>query len=509
MTKQSDCIETIDVRHHTIDPPDWDAFRRVGHRMLDDAIAYLETARERPVWQATPAAVRERLAVPLPLEGEDLAAVYGDFVENVLPFALGSVHPRFWGWVIGSGSPVGVLAEMLAAAMNSNCFGGDQGATWVEEQVLAWSKAIVGFPPEASGLLVSGGSIANLVALTVALRAHAGFDVAGAGVGAAPRPLTLYASAETHASVRKAVAILGLGTQALRAVPVTSSFAIDLAALERMIAADRRAGRQPFCVIANAGTVNTGAIDPLDALADLCAREELWLHVDGAIGAPAVLSPRLAPAFAGMSRADSLIFDFHKWMYVNYAAACVLVRDAEAHRRAFTEPAAYLARSPRGLASEGTPAFGEYGPELSRPFRALKVWMALKAHGARCYADCIEGNVAQARRLAALVAERPELELLAPVPLNIVCFRFVGRARARAEHAVAAADLDGDALDAANAEILMQLQEAGIAVISRTTLHGRLALRVAITNHRSRDEDFDLLIREVVARGTRLVAAHH
>jgi glutamate/tyrosine decarboxylase-like PLP-dependent enzyme len=486
-----ECTSTIEEYCSALDPPDWNELRKLGHDMVDDMLSHLRTVRDRPVWQPMPENVQGRFARPLPTEGQDPPAVYREFRESILPYALGNTHPRFWGWVIGTGTPVGMLAELLAAGMNSNCTGGNQGATWVELQVLDWAKEMLGFPADASGVLVSGGSMANLVALAVARTAGAGFDVGTAGLQGAPRRLVLYASSETHVSIRKAVTLLGLGSDSLRSIPVTPSFDIDLTALTDAIATDRANAHKPLCVVANAGTVNTGAIDPLERLADLCRSEGLWLHVDAAIGGPAAVSPQLAPALAGIERADSVIFDFHKWLYMPYGVGCVLVRDAKAHRETFAAPADYLARNPRGLRSRG-PGFADYGPELSRPFHALKLWMSLKVHGTARYAACLERNVAQARHLARLVAESRELELLAPVSLNIVCFRFVGPG------------LPDATLDLVNREILMDLEESGVAVLSQTSIHGRLALRVAITNHRTAFEDLDLLVCEVVARGRRL-----
>ena len=489
--KPSLARETRFVPEESLDPQDWSAMRALGHRMVDEVMTYLERVRERPVWQPIPEPVKQSLRAPLPLEPQGADAAYEDFRRDVLPHPMGNIHPRFWGWVIGTGTPLGALSEMLAATMNPNMGGGDQVPNYVEVQVLDWLKEMLGFPREASGLLVSGGSMANLVGLTVARNAKAEVDVAQAGVAAAPRRMTLYASTETHNSVRKAAALLGLGRDALREIPVDSEFRIELGALRRAIAADRTAGHLPFCVVGNAGTVNTGAIDDLATLADLCAAESLWLHVDGAFGSLAALSPRLAPPLAGMERADSLAFDLHKWMYMPFEAGCALVRDRELHRASFTSPADYLTQVKRGLAA-GPVWFSEYGVQLSRGFRALKVWMSLKEHGVRKYGRLIEQNCEQARYLARLAAAAPELEVMAPVPLNIVCFRFV------------APGLDGTRLDAINQEILFQLHESGVAVPSSTRIGGRLAIRVCICNHRTRREDLELLVREVLERGRKL-----
>ena len=474
----------------SLDPTDWTAMRALGHRMVDEAMGYLETVRERPVWQPMPDHVRAALDAPLPLEPSAPERVYEEFRRDVLPYPLGNIHPRFWAWVIGTGTPLGVLAEMLAATMNSNVGGADHAAIAVEAQVLGWLKEMMGFPESASGLLVSGGSMANLVGLAVARNARAERDVAEQGLAAA-RPMTLYASTETHNSVKKAASVLGLGWSGLRSIPVDAELRIDVAALEKAIAADRAAGRHPFCVVANAGTVNTGAFDPIERIADLCAREGLWLHVDGAFGALAALCEPLRPLVRGMERADSLAFDLHKWMSMPFEAGCVLVRDAERHRAAFTSPADYLTHATRGTAAGGFwPS--DYGMQLSRGFRALKIWMSLKEHGVRRYAEAIEQNVRQARELAEAVDRHPELERVAPAPLNIVCFRY------------AVAGWDEAALERLNQEILYQLQEQGIAVPSSTRLNGRFALRVANVNHRTRREDLALLVDEVVTRGRAL-----
>lgn len=474
----------------SLDPESWDAMRTLGHRMVDDMLDYLERVRERPAWRPIPEAAKAALDRPLPRSPEGAERAYADFVQHVLPYPLGNIHPRFWGWVIGTGTPLGALAEMLGATMNPNVGGGDHIANHVERQVVDWCTEMLGFPAGTSGLLVSGGSMANLVGLAVARNSRAGHDVRRKGVGATGL-LTLYGSTEMHSSIQKAVELMGLGSDALRLVPVNDNFEIDTDALERMIAADRAIGARPICIIGNAGTVNTGAIDGLARLADIAQRERLWYHVDGAFGSLAVLDAELAPRLAGMERADSLAFDLHKWMYVPYEAGCALVRDGEAHRSTFSLTPGYLAHAERGAAG-GELWFSEFGIQLSRGFRALKVWMSFKEHGLDRYARLIRQNVEQARYLEQLVRNAPDLELLAPVPLNIVCFRYVGRAPG---------DLD---LNALNSELLMRVHEQGIAVPSSATLNGHFAIRVAITNHRSRREDFELLVHEVQRIGREL-----
>lgn len=475
----------------TLDPPDWDSFRTFAHGVLDDTLDYLATVRERKVWQPVPDEIRERLRAPAPVEPQGYAAAYRDFLDCVRPYPTGNIHPRFWGWVQGNGTPLGMLAELLAAGMNPNAAAFEHSAAYVELQVLGWFKSIMRFPRTAGGLLVSGGSMANLIGLAAARNTLAGLDARGRGLAALGQQLVLYASTEAHSSVRKAVELLGLGADALRLVPVGGDFRIDVDALEAAIAADRREGLRPFCVVGNAGTVNTGAIDPLAALADLCARESLWLHVDGAFGALAALSPALEPRLAGMERADSLAFDCHKWMCQPYDVACALVRSAERHRSAFSVVPDYLERLPGGIAHAPID-FSEYGVQLSRSFRALKLWLSIKAEGLDKFRRLIEQNVAQAAYLAARIEASEPLELLAPAPLNIVNFRY------------APPGLDGTALDDLNCRILVELQERGIAVPSSTRIAGRFSLRVANVNHRSRREDFDLLVAEVVRLGDRL-----
>ena len=477
-------------REETLDPVDWDSLRMLGHKMVDDMFDYLRHVAERPVWQPIPAPTKQHFKSSLPRDPQPAEDVYEEFIEHILPYTKGNIHPRFWSWVEGGGTPLGMLADMLAAGMNPNNAIGDHAAVYVEKQVIDWSKQMFGFPETATGILVSGASIANITALITA-RNHHNPKIRPFGLQAVKGQMVVYASSETHNCVTKAVEVIGIGSHALRLVPVDKQYRIRTDLLKEMIEIDRRDGMIPFCIIGNAGTVNTGAIDDLEELASICEREGCWFHVDGAFGAIPKLLPEFQEQLAALEKADSLAFDFHKWLYVNYEVACVLIRDGDAHRNAFSVTANYLLSHERGLAG-GPEPFSNFGMELSRGFKALKVWMSLKEHGIEKYKRLIRQNLAQAKFLSALVESSDDLELLADVPLNIVCYRYNP------------GNFSAPALNALNKNILMDLQEKGIAAPSYTLLDGKYAIRVAITNHRSKLEDFETLVSETVRLGRRL-----
>lgn len=494
MTKRAGSTDTTLRKELTLDPDEWERFRRDAHDALDFMVDYLRDVRQRPVWQPLPVAVKRRLSGPLSEQGMELARVLEEFRRDVLPYPSGNIHPRFWSWVSGTGSPVGMLADMLAAGMNTLGLGFDAtSASHVELQVLDTFKQLFGFSAEASGLLVSGGSMANLVGLTVGRTAKAGYDVRELGINPAGQPrLTVYASSETHSSVQKAVELLGMGAVQLRYIPVNANYEMDLAALERRIAADRGAGFKPALLIGNAGTVNTGATDPLNKLADIAERHDLWLHVDGAFGAVAALAPEAPANLAGLQRADSLAFDLHKWLHQPYNAGVVLVKHAQLHHDTFFIAPAYLDKLGGGVAA-GPVNFNALGVQLSRSFAALRVWLSFKTYGIRRFRELAAQNIAQARYLDGLVRRQQDLEILAPTALNIVNYRYDP------------GGLDDAALDALNKRLLVALQERGIAAPSSTRLGGRFSIRVCITNHRSRREDFDLLVEQSRKLGKELL----
>jgi glutamate/tyrosine decarboxylase-like PLP-dependent enzyme len=470
-------------RQQTLDPPDWTDLRAQGHRMLDDMFDYLQHLRERPVWQPVPREVRDSFHEPLPQKPGSLTALHASFMRDILPYAAGNAHPGFMGWVHGGGTPVGMLAEMLAAGLNANLGGRSQMPVEVERQVVQWMRELFGFPASASGLFVTGTSMANLIAVLVARTAALGCNVRQRGLAVADKRLSAYASAGAHGCIAQAMDLSGLGIDALRIIPMNARYEMDIAALEQRIAADRDSGFTPFFIAGTAGTVDTGAIDDLRRLADIAQKERVWFHVDGAYGALGMLAPDIAPRLAGIERADSIAFDFHKWGQVPYDAGFILVRDGALHYDTFASPAAYLRRESCGLAG-GSPWPCDFGPDLSRGFRALKTWFTLKAYGAEKLGQAISATCALARYMQAGIEQTPQLELLAPVSLNIVCFGY------------RCADADQ-----INAQIAVDLQESGIAAPSTTTVNGRLAIRAAIINHRTTASDIDALLKAAIAFG--------
>jgi aromatic-L-amino-acid decarboxylase len=475
----------------TLDPSNWDDVRAQAHRMLDEAIDTIANIREQPVWRPIPDDVRARFREELPREPSELGEIYQEYSQLIAPYATGNVHPGFMGWVHGGGNVVGMLAEMLAGGLNANLGGRDHIPIEVERQITEWTRTMFGFPEGASGVFVTGTSIANLMAVWVARTAALGMLARAHGVGGEGALLTAYTSKAAHGCVSRAMDLAGFGTDALRSMPVDGSHRVDVDAMRAQIKRDREIGMKPFLVVGSAGTVDIGAIDDLVSLSALCREEKLWFHVDGAYGALGVLSPALAPRLAGLESADSIALDFHKWGQVPYDAGFLLVRDQQRHLDAFAAPAVYLRRETRGLAA-GSPWPCDLGPDLSRGFRALKTWFTLKAFGTEKLGAMIERTCRLARYLEMKVSAEQQLELIAPAQLNIVCFRY------RADDA-----------DRVNSEIVADIQESGIAAPSTTTLDGKLAIRAAIVNHRTDTRDLDALLAAVLEFGARRSAEDH
>lgn len=467
----------------TLDPADWDETRAQAHRMLDDMLDHLKHLRDQPVWQPMPESQRAQFRKALPRFGQPLEDIHGEFMASILPYGGGNIHPRFMGWVQGGGTVPGMLAEMLAGGLNANLGGRDHSGIEVERQLVQWVREMFAFPQGASGVFVTGTSMANFMAVLVARSFALGDIVGRAGLGSEGARLRGYASTAAHGCVRRAFDFAGLGGDSLRDIPVDTLQKMDLAALKARIRRDRKEGLRPFIVIGSAGTVDVGAIDALDAVAAFCAEEGLWFHVDGAYGALGVLSSELAPRLKGIERADSIAFDFHKWGQAPYDAGFLLVRDGDLHRRTFASPAAYLSRDSRGL-SANSPWPCDFGPDLSRGFRALKTWFTLKSFGTEGLANMMEKSCALARQLERRVRKEAELELISGAQLNIVCFRY------RAEQA-----------DQLNRDIVADIQEAGIAAPSSTVVNGCVAIRACFINHRTQSSDVDALVSSVLDFG--------
>jgi glutamate/tyrosine decarboxylase-like PLP-dependent enzyme len=467
-------------------------FRSAAHDAVDLLADYLGGLPEREVWTPMPAEAREALLErPLPEDGTELAALVRAIETEVLPYPMGNGHPRFFGWVNAAPAPAGILGAFAAAAMNPSSAGGDHADVHLERSVVRWLAELVGFPhPAGGGLLTSGASMATIVALAAARNraaAELGVNVREEGVAALP-PLVGYVSAETHSCVRKAAELLGLGSRHLVTVATDAAGHLDPGALRMRIRADRAAGLTPFLVVGSAGTVNAGVVDDLEALADICAEEKLWLHVDGAYGAFGRLDPVAAPRYAGLERADSLALDPHKWLGVPVDCGCVLVRDAGQLRGTFSLVPPYL----RDEAAGGLGWFSEYGIEQTRPFRSLKVWATLAAAGRSGVARDVSRCCELARELGRMVEEAPDLELLTPVETSIVAFRY------------APAGMDEEALHRVNATLGVAVQERGRAFVTGTVLNGREAVRACLLNATTTEDDLRVLLDECRAAGESL-----
>ncbi len=475
-------------KERSLDPAtdhEWLELEDFTHRVMDDLFNHLKGIDEEKTWKPIPQETIDRFNEALPASPSSLKTVYRRFMEDILPYPSGNIHPRFWGYVQGTGSPAGVLAEILVAVMNCNVGGRDQIANHVEREVLDWAKEMLGFDAGASGVLTSGCSVADLIALTTARNVKAGYDVNKEGLNNQNGRLIFYTSNQAHSAVRQAIEVLGLGSDALRLVDVDARFKMDSTKLVDHIKQDQKDGHRPACIIATVGSVNTGAIDPLEEIIRIARDFDMWVHVDGAFGVLANLVPEYKEKLAPLKDVDSIAFDFHKWMYMPYDVGCVLIKDEKAHRNSFSHRPDYLAPLQRGLGGGGR-WYSEYGVQLSRSFRALKVWFLIKLFGMDHYTQLIEQNIHQARYFAQQVEEEEALELLAPVEMNVVCFRYRVQG------------MEAEPLNDLNQEILFRLQERGQVAPSSTRIGDCFALRIAVVNHRSKFSDFDLLKKEVL-----------
>jgi aromatic-L-amino-acid decarboxylase len=461
-------------------PPD--EIRRLGRAAVDRVAAYYDTLRDRPILVPTTSeSLRGLLDEPLPQDGATFDSILDELDAKVFRYSRHNAHPRMFGYVASPGTPVTAIGSMLESAINVNATAWRSGpaAAEVEHVAINWMKEMLGYPKESIGLFVSGGSMANFAALAAARSAKAPGNIIRDGLAGVPA-MCLYVSEEAHFSIAKAAGMLGLGESLVRHVQTDNRFQLDLDHLASLVAADRAAGRLPFCVVASAGTTATGAVDPIADIAAFARLQDLWLHVDAAYGGPAALAPSVRRLFAGIEFADSVALDPHKWLYLPMGTGSVLYRDPATARAAFAHGAEYTRTI--GLERDEAFAFWDYGPELSRPFRALELWFLMKYAGARRIAEAIERNIACAKYFERLVNSSSDFEMLAPVELSIFCFRYK--------------NAKGD-LNALNETILIALQKAGSSYLSNANLRGNFALRGCVLNYRTTEQDMDRLLEDV------------
>ncbi len=463
-------------------------FCELARQAVEYVAEYYDSLRARPVFVPTTAqALHEILDEPLPRQGAEVADLLATARNVIVRYNRHSAHPRLFGYVCSPGAPIAALSQMVSAAMNINvtCWRSAPSGSQIEHTVIGWMKEIVGFPDSAGGVLVSGGSMANFAGLAAARSAKTPGDVVRDGM-AGSAPMCAYVSREGHFSITKAAGMLGIGERNVRQIATDASMRMDLEALARRVAEDRAAGRLPFCVVANAGTTATGAVDPIRRIAEFARKEGLWLHVDAAYGGFAMLAATARPLFEGIDEADSVALDPHKWLYGPMGCGCVLYKDPAAAYAAFRHDADYIRRL--GLGQDEAFAFWDYGPELSRPFRAFDLWMLIKFCGAVRLADAIEGNIACARYLEKLVRASEDFEMLAPAGLSIFCFRYRPR------------EFTGD-WNALNERTLIELQRAGHSYLSNATINGQFALRGCVLNYRTTRQDMEILLEDVRTAG--------
>ena len=459
--------------------PSADEIRDWGSSVTEFVIEYLDGLRDRSAYpQTSSREIRNRLDSQLPIEGTDFDSLLKVFRETIVPFSRQNAHPRMFGYVQSPGTPIGAFADLLASTLNANLtiWRSAPAPVELERMTIDWIRQILGFPAEAGGLFVSGGSMANFAALAAARQTK--YDSLGR--------LRIYASTATHFSIVKAAALLGIGRENVQHVAVDERLKMRVDDLVAKIDADLASGYVPFCIVGNAGTVDTGAVDSLSEIREIANRFGLWMHVDGSYGAFAILADSARKLFAGIEQADSIALDPHKWLYLPVDVGCVIYRDPQTARAAFAHEAEYT----RMLGEEADEAFvcWDYGPELSRRFRALKVWMLIKGVGLARLSDAIENNLACARHLEAMVLASDDFEMLAPVELSIFCFRHVpAQLRNQSPREI----------DAFNERLLVALQRDGSSYLSNTVVKERFALRGCVLNYRTTLDDMEILLGDL------------
>lgn len=472
-------------------------FRELGYLLIDRIAGFLESLPERKVTPGeSPSTMREALGAdrPLPIDGADPAALLNRAADLLIEHSLFNGHPRFWGYITSSAAPIGALGDLLAAAVNPNVGAWPLSpmASEIEAQTIRWIAEMLSYPSTCGGLLVSGGNMANIVCFLAARQAKAGHDVRARGIGAAA--LRAYCSAEAHTWIQKAADIAGLGVDSIRWIPADSGQRIDTAALRDQIAKDLKAGERPFLIVGNAGTVSTGAIDPLPELAAIAREFDLWFHVDGAYGGMAAVLPDAPSDLRGLTEADSVAVDPHKWLYAPLEAGCALVRNPDKLRDAFAYHPPYY-----HFGDEATNYF-DLGPQNSRGFRALKVWLAIQQAGRSGYEQMISDDIRLSQILFDRIRQFPELEPLTQ-SLSIATFRYVPRNLDAGDEGAA------QYLNRLNEELLTRLQSSGEAYLSNAIIHGKFALRACIVNFRTSQADVEALLPIVVRIGAEVDTA--
>ena len=466
-----------------------DQIRAASARMAEILVGYETSLADRAVLpELDRGALRQILDEPWPEQGRAIDELFDEFTDVIIPNSAHIAHPRYLAYVLASPHGLSPFAEALSAALNQNAsiWALSPVANAIEQTVIRWLAELFGFPSDSIGHITSGGSMANLVALQAARDRKLGAAARTQGLQGGDAPLQIYTSTEVHGSIDKAVSMLGLGTDHLERIPVDSELRIRVDLLRERMRRDRAAGRQPTCVVASAGTVMTGAFDPLGELAKVCAEEDVWLHVDGAFGALGVLADRISPCLAGVERADSIALDPHKLLFNSLEAGCVLLRDREQARRSFSQDASYISSD----ADPDLIDFTDFGPQLSRSVKAFKVWWAIRAFGRGAYIRTLDRLLDLAQTMGNRIEAEASLELLAPVTFTAVCFRHRG--------------LD----EAGNAELLRAVIDSGVAYLGPARVREKPGLRACFTNLRTTDADVDTVVEAVARLGDDLASAH-